>query len=1058
LFAGMTLAAFLAVTAPAQTVATFVGTVKDSSGAVVPGASVTARHVATNEQRQTVTTDQGDYRITLLRVGRYELRVELPGFRAAVVSNLEVQLGQTARIDVELKVGQVADSITVTGAAPLVRSETVSLGEVMDNRKILELPLNNRDFLQLATLTPGVTRGRARTTGSVEISGGRRGHNNFRMDGIDNTDHQYNGLTATPPIDAIEEFQVVRNLYDVEFGRASGGVVDVKLRSGTNAYHGSLYEFHRNSALDARNFFSLVKAPLRFHQYGAAAGGPIRKERTFFFFNYEGFREARGTTTVLNVPSALERNGDFSATAQKPVNPFTGTAFTGHQIPQNLWNPVGRKLVDLLPAANTADTVRNYVVNPLQTRHWDTYMTRVDQKISDRQSLSFSMVLGVRDALNPSINKYAAIVNKDNGYAYAVNHNFAISPRLVNELRLGYNRKNDGQDAADKTDYTKELGYGLPEGAGFTGAPRLNLSTPVSSSFDYFGTGGGGKPLFRTNNNYNIVNILTLSRGAHNLRFGFDGKRNHNNWVFYAGNFHFFRGNYATNTWAELLMGMPGQTVFQPDAGWGYHRRSLIGLYVQDDWKVSPRLTVNIGLRWDINTPYKVKDKRMATFDVTKGQMIYPKGAPLGNTSRLLYPWREEGPATAFDTNWGDIGPRLGVAFRPTARNDFVVRAGYGIFYSPAEGFVTTYTTFVSPWQARITTDGWCQLCRVKPPAGQPDRFLYLDNPRAYFDPNGPLREHGTTFVPASRRFRDASLQQWNVSVEKELLRATSFELSYVGTKAVHLSGSGYGHGFAKTFLGLDRYPGFPDVRLRTDGFNSEYNAFQFKVNRRFSRGLSFLSSYTWSKGLGDVSNNDNYLLDLGGGGEISLRELWGRTDMDVRHIYNFSGIYEIPIGRGRHLSDMHWLANGILGGWKLNYILQANSGYGFDLFAQTGPTGALRPNLKAGRSPNLPSSDRTLDRWFDPTAFELPPSGKKGNLGKNLIEGPGFAQLDLGISKTFDMPFRERHSLEFRSEFFNILNHANFTFAERNLIPGAERITGAYDGRSIQFALKYLF
>ncbi|PYV09834.1 MAG: hypothetical protein DMG07_22305, partial [Acidobacteria bacterium] len=522
-------------------------------------------------------------------------------------------------------------------------------------------------------------------------------------------------------------------------------------------------------------------------------------------------------------------------------------------------------------------------------------------------------------------------------------------------------------------------------------------------------------------------------------------KRQQDNWVL-MGSRNFFLNNYSGNVWADLDLGVPSSVQFMPDVSYMYLRRSLWGTYLQDDWKVMRRLTLNVGLRYDVNTPYKSLDKRMATFDVKTGEIVFPEAAPLtdADRARLQFPYRIGGPATAHDTNWKNFGPRFGLAFRPLNTNTLVVRGGYGIFYAPASAFVTAYTGFVPPWQARISLTG-----NGSPP-------VYIDRvPVDFFQ--GTLRDTGSVlYVPATRKFQDLSTQQWNLSVEKEIVRDLALEVAYIGNKQTHVSGLTDGQFFAQQYIGKARYPGNNSLSLRTAGYNMEYNAMQVTVRKGYSRGLSFLGNYTWSKALTDQSGDDaNSIPDFS-----DFRQIWGRADFDVRHLFNFSGIYEVPVGNNRRfLSGAHGFVDALLGGWKMNYIFQATSGYPFSL-SVSGAAALVRPDLIAGKQANLPASERTVDRWFDPSVFTVPTT-RFGNMGKNTMEGPGYASFDVGISKVFRL-FHEGQRLEFRTEMFNALNHPNFYFTglfdPAFNIPGTNRPNAVRDPRSIQFALKYNF
>ena len=1035
--------------------ATLVGTVKDVTGAIIAESTVTVRHVETNTVQTALTNEQGDYRVPLSRVGLYQVSAKSAGFKTTVVSDLIVQIGQTVRLDMVLQLGEVAESVIVEARAPLVHSETSSLSEVMDNRRILELPLNGREFLQLAALTPGVSSrnpsaGSPSKGGALEVNGGRSGHNQFRLDGVDNTDNHYNELAAVPPIDSIQEFQMIRNLYSAEFGRAGGAVLDVRLRSGTNQIHGGAYEFLRNSYFDARNFFAQTKPAFRFNQFGGTVGAPIfiprvynGVNRTFFFFNYEGFRQSKGITQLWNMPTALERQGDFSQSPVKPKNIYTNAPFSDNKIPVNLMSPLGLKLMNLLPLPNAGDPIRNFVNNSQQTNDWTTFVTRIDHQISQNRTLSGSYVGGTRQEIQPNINTYTARARPQNGYAASIGLIQSFSPRVVMETHLGYTRLIDLIDNADKTDYATQIGWPLHQkGSSFYGFPRMSIKGPLGQ-FNYFGV--DHSPFGRRNNAYNVVNALSVNRGQHYLKMGVDLKRQQDNWVL-MGSRNFFLNTYSGNVWADLDMGLASSVQFMPDVDWMYLRRSMWGTYIQDDWKVNRRLTLNLGFRYDVNTPYKSKDKRMATFDPQTGQLVFPEGAPLSDAdkARLQFPYRIGGPPTGYDIDWGDYGPRFGLAFRPLGSNSLVIRGGYGIFFAPPSAFVTAYTGFVPPWQARIAL------------AGTPASPAILDNVSAsYFQ--SALKDTGSVlYVPYGRTFHDLRTKQWNFAIEKEIVRNLALEVGYVGSAQNHVSGLIDGQNFAQQNIGKPTYPGFNSLSLRTSAYNADYHALQISARKAYSFGLSFSSNFTWSKALNDQSSDDassipNY---------NDYRQIWGRADFDVRYIFNFSGIYELPLGRKRpFLSQANGFVNAVLGGWKLNYILQANSGYPFSL-SVSGAASLVRPDVLPGKSANLPPSQRSIDRWFDPSVFTLPAS-RFGNLGKNVMDGPGYTSLDLGIAKVFDLS-SERHKLEFRTELFNALNHPNFFFTGLQdvpfNVPGANRPSNVRDPRSIQLALKYNF
>ena len=1049
-----------------QTSSSILGKVRDRSGGVIPDATVTAIHLATRDNYTGVTDAQGDYRIDLRQVGRFELRIEMTGFKSAVFSNIVIEVGQAARLDATLEVGQLSETLTVETSSPVVRTETSSIGEVMDNRKILELPLKGREYIQLATLMPGVASRNPRSPSgttqgaTIEVNGQRGNANNYRLNGLSNVSAFDNTQAAAPPLDAVQEFQMVRNMYPVEFGRATGAVVDVRSRSGTNSLHGSVYEFNRNAALDARPYFATTKPGFTFNQYGGSVGGPIvlpylynGLDKTFFFFAFEGLKDRRSLTSKLGVPTAADRRGDFSQSVfTRPRDFRTGQLYPGGVIPESEWSPTGTTIINMLPEPNNAELPLNFISSVPQPIDQVRYVLRADQKIG-RHSSFVSLNWGNQDQTrkHPVMENSDSTTFLDGGHLMG-GYTHLFSARVLSETRIGYLYSFLGNQLLDRTNYPQQWGFPfVPRNPELFGAPRIDVN--LGTGFQNL-MGHSDAPYIRRDHGYNLVENVMITSGNHYLKVGFDVNNERYNSIAGWGSrgFHRPAGNYSGNPWADLLLGLSSRNWYNLDSRWVRLLRTEFAFYFQDDWKVHPRLTLNAGIRYDYNQAWKAREKYLTRFDFRTGQLVYAAGGVAEQEKPLLkFPARFDGPDTAYDPYKKDWGPRIGLAWRPWGGNKTVVRSGYGIFYVSPRGGDTHYNALAAPWLSYLAY------------TGTPQTPLYFDQVPVNIA-NGFYDNPGTVF-PNDPNFRDASTQHWNFSIEREVARGLAVESSYVGNRSAHLSVGRSAHYFAERNIGLPTYPGFGSINFKANGFDAQYHSLQLKATQRYSLGLSYQASYTWGKALNNVSNNSGGLTFYNTDPAFD----WGRSEQDARHIFSLAGIYELPFGRGRtYLANLHPVLNGVLGGWKLNYIFEGNTGYPFNLANGV----YVRPDLLSGRDANLASSDRTLERWFDPTAFrnprnDCPPiAGEQGfttqcfgTLGRNVMDGPGYNRIDLGVSKVFTI--RGEHRMELRGEFFNSMNHPNFYFNQFFIqfdAPGATKPNQVYEGRSVQIGLRYTF
>ncbi len=1072
----------LASSLPAQTVtATLVGRVSDQSGAVLPGVTVTARNVDTNIARTTISNDEGNYKITALPPGRYEISAELAGFRREMRSGVILQITQEARIDFALTVGEISQTISVTGEAPLLQSENSTIGNVVDQAKIQQLPLNGRDYIQLAFLQPNVMLPAQGSTlgfrGGFNVAGNSEVANNFILDGVDNTDETTAQPNHRPSIDAIREFRVLTGTYNAEYGRFAGGQVIVTTRSGTNEFHGSAFEFHRNDELDARNFFSPAKPEFKRNQFGGVFGGPIVKNKTFFFASYEGLRAGKQVAAEGIVPSLKMRSGDFSelltnftdfgrSSAVRLSNPVTRQPYPDNQIPASDFSTIGKTLLDLYPKPNFGiNRVRSSFSAPANI---DGFSVRVDHNFTERTTLSGSYFFDDRAEFFPIANPLCGSrvipgygcdeLQRTQVASISLTHVF--NPRLINESRLGYNRFGFFRLHEDRNvDVLPRLGIPGTD----AGKTPFNNGAPTLSETGIATLGGPTNlPQGRHDNTYHVVENLTWIHGSHTLKFGGDIRYFlFNSFFTQTGRGQFtFNGQYSGFSVADLLLGYPSRSDRAP--GEPFHNAISFssGYFLQDDWKISPRLTLNIGLRYEFNLPPWERVNKIATFNPATNTILVAgnREAFIDASGKLAI--RQGGGLgkRVWETDKNNFAPRFGFAWRPSGQG-MVIRAGYGIFYN-----------------LQIVGNGITPLSR-----GLPFRLrqLFLNPTSASGGPQfniaNPFPDAlaGGSLSPAGiqRDFATTYIQQWSLNIQRELTRDLVFDIGYIGSKGTHLSNlvnMNQALPGAGSVASRRPFKGWSDVNMRTSGAYSTYHGMQLRVEKRMSKGLSLLVSYTVSKSLDSnpgVSTGSDAYSGVAQDAR-NLRAEYGLSDFDVRQRFVHTFLYELPVGRGKKFGTS-WSGplDAMLGGWEINGILTLQTGRPFTPFFSSTVDRSLtggfadRPNLVG--DPKL--NDPTPDRWFNTAALALPPLGSFGNAGRNIVEGPGLKNFDFGLFKKFR--FTESKSLQFRTEFFNLTNHPNFALPNGNINSGSfGRIENAADGnslgaqRQIQFGLKFLF
>ncbi|MCS6952552.1 MAG: TonB-dependent receptor [Bryobacteraceae bacterium] len=1072
---GIVLIACAGATLAQVTTGTITGRVTDPSGAAVPKAEVTVTEQNTGLSQRTETGDTGRYTVPLLKPGTYTVTVKAPGFSTSVRRDLILQIQQTLDVDVQLAVGEVAQEITVFGGAPLVQTSTSDVGNVIPMDRIQQLPLNGRNFSQLALLAPGTNPGPVggiRTQGAgnetqragaeIIANGGRGSFTNFMIDGIDNRDQTVATIKVFPAVEAIYEFKIQTSNYDAEFA-GGGAVVNVITRSGSNQFHGSVFEFLRNSKLDARRFFDPGKPGFRHNQFGFALGGPIVRNKTFFFGDYAGFRSRREETFLLSVPSVPERSGDFSQSPNRIFDPLTfdpatGTRqpFAGNRIPASRIDPVANRLVALWPLPNLPARRNNFVHTPLRAVTQDQFDVRVDHNLSSKDNFFARVTYGralVRWPATPAFrdgqpNPPAFMIvgtsprnNDAPSFQATWQETHVFNPTLVNHFAVGYTRLVLRATPLD-------FGQNTAERLGLRGAN----TEPIGSSMANLNVAGiqaitpsSFVPLIAPQNTWQINDTLAWTRGAHSLKFGFSVIRN--NFGFFqlrapAGALD-FGGVYTNNPaspggtgegFADFLLGLPnGSTKSTFTRGTPHVFYTEFGAFVQDNWKVHPRLTLNLGLRYDLFTsPYEKYD-RQSNFNPRTASIDL---AGTGGISRGI-----------LDVRTNNFGPRVGFAWTLTPRT--VLRSAWGLFFFNEQGTGSSARLFINfPFAAEYSVS-----CSATAPCLRTQDGIPLP---AQAQPIA-------VYIPTANE--TSNMQQWNLTLERQLSETLVVRAAYVASKGTHL------------FIALDEnvavpgpgpiaprrpFPAYSTISAWEPRGNSSFQSLQLSSEKRMSHGLSFLVSYTWGRSL-----------DYGAGGNSSdgdpriniqnprnLRADRGLSNFDYRHRLSIGYIFELPFGRGRRwMHSAPAVVEQVLGGWQLNGIVTAQSGAPTTpvLATPTANTGTFtRPNRVCDG--NLPEAQQTVERFFDIGCFVNPPAFQFGNSGRNIIIGPGLATWDFAAQKNFRLT--ERVGLEFRGEFFNLFNRANFGLPNRFIgSRAAGTITRVItNAREIQFALRLRF
>jgi hypothetical protein len=1133
---------------PAQTItASLEGLVSDNTQAVIPGATVQIINRSTNGTTRLTTGPDGRFVAPSLPPGGpYSILVEAQGFKQYERSGILLQVNQSARVDIVLEVGSLSESIMVSGEAPLLESTTATIGQVISNRSIVNLPLNQRNAYALVFLSPGVTGGVGFQFNNVNISinGGRPGSNEILADGIPSSPPLVNpiqGFTVFPSVDAVQEFKVQTNTYTPEFGRSGGGIINLIYKSGTNDLHGSLFEFLRNSKLDANNFFAnsnnIKLASFKRNQFGASVGGPVYipklydgRNRTFFHFTYEGLRQRSATNILNTVPTELQRNGDFSQLRNNAGNPitifdptttvqsgnaFTRTAYPGNRIPASQIDPVARNAMRFYPLPNSPGNansgINNYAASGASPTDINQIDARGDQVINDsnRFFLRIShrkLNIGLPDYFPDDIlvaqgGLFQPQISNNAAFNYTLN----ASPTFLMDFRYGFGRtllnfrpRSDGFDPTQ---------LGFPQ---YIASNADRIMFPGFAPAGYLTIGNGGadfrRNAFETHSTaWQNTKVLT----AHTLKFGAEGRLvrvNNTEAGNASGNFNFPRSltqgpnpNVATavagDAIASFLVGLGAGTYTKGFKGVST-QSTYWGFYFGDDWKVSQKLTLNLGIRYEFETPRTERYDRVNVFNPTVASPLAgPAGLP-NLVGGLEFAGVDGRGRRQFPTDSNNIAPRFGFAFQ--ALRNTVIRGGYGIFYAPS---YRAAGGTVGNFGYRSDTPYVGSLDGVRP-------TNYLRNP--YPDGFAPVSGNSQGLLTGIGSSISATInsdyvvpytQNWSLNIQQQMPGQLLVEVGYVGNRGIQLSRTGEGNynlnqltpeqlslgtalqqAVPNPFFGLIAsgplagrtvprgrllvpFPQFSNYNeMYGTGASSNYHSFQARVEKRFAAGLNFLFSYTFAKQIDDysiISNVGRNALQQNIYDRAADRSI-SANDVAQRGVFSF--VYELPFGRGRALgSNWNRVTDAILGGWQTNGILTLQGGQPLALATQNTSgsfSNAMRPNNN-GQSAKLEGSVHSrLNRYFDTSVFSQPAPFTFGNTGRVLpdVRGPGQRSMDLSLFKNFTLT--ERLGLQFRAEAFNFTNTPNFGLPNQNLNNQQFGIINsqANDPRQIQFGLKLLF
>ncbi len=1026
LFGGIPLAAQV-------TTGSISGYVFDPSGKPIVYAQVNSTDLARSMIRETTTDNTGFFRFAKLQPASYSISSVSPGFEKITIREVRVEVNAHVRVDLRLPVAAINQAVMVSTTVLPTQTESSELGAVLDQETIHSLPLNRRDFLQLGMLTPGVfppvedSELSQRGGFSMHANGGRETYNNYLLDGIDNNDPYVSRYVLQPPVDSIQEFKIATNSYSAEYGRSAAGQVNVITRRGTNEFHGFAYEYLRNRSLDARNFFDGLEKPKYIrNQFGVGLGGPVVRDRTFFFANVDFLRARQGLSRLGTVPTAALRQGDLSSLGTPVVDPFTRQRFPGNIIPPGRISPTAKKILELFPLPNRPGTAGNYLPNAVERENNTQANMRVDHRLSPKDELSLRYSRGYMDLFEPYTEGTAAIPGfgdyvSDPAHNAMIQYQRILGPRTVNSVQFGFSR------------FSREI---LPENSDSNVGELWGVSWLNVRSRDYgypaINVAGFSKvgdatslPILRHTNTFQLIDNLSLSRGKHLFKIGGEVRRLQLNGVLDL----LTRGSLSMSGYisgsgiSDLLLGLPSFGLQSQADNPITMRSTAYDGYFHDDWKILPNLTLNLGLRYEYNTPPVDPTNRMSAFSLTTGKVV-----EVGT---------EGVSRSGIRPDYTNFAPRAGVAWSPA--RDFVLRAGYGIYYDSGY-FEVNSAQYFNPPQFNL---------RVFFPSAS--SLLTLANP---FPANGGFTPPATLNV-LSPGITGSYMQHWNMDVQGVIGPLGTLSVAYAGSKGTHLI---HARDLNQPSPGpgdlQDRrpYPSFANILFIESGADSSFHSLQGSFSRPISHGLSVLAVYSFSKSIDDASgfqatkSDPNFPQN-----SRSFAAERALSSFDVPHRLALAYMIQLPRNsRWTRDTELRGITT-VQSGQPFTPILRfdnSNTGNG------GGNTGYDRPNLL--RKPAL--ANCTADQWFDTGAFAIADQYHFGNAGRNVLRGPGFASFDLSLARRFT--FSDRAALQFEAQAFNLFNRANLELPELYADePGTfGRIFAAKAPRQLQFALRVSF
>jgi hypothetical protein len=1029
---------------------TILGTVTDATGAVRPNAKVTAVNEGTGLSRTVNSGANGEYTFPSLPTGHYTVMAEETGFRTLSVSNIELGVDQKVKVDLKLETGAISETMTVVGESPLLQTSSSELGTTVGNQQIEALPLNGRNFINLTRTVPGVLRGIPganidgagslawRASASFSANGQRPRDNNFMLDGVDNNETWLQTVVIFPSVDSLDEFKLQTSTYSAEFGRSLGGVVNLQIKSGTNSLHGSGFEFHRDSAFDANNFFNNAnnrpKPDFKQNQFGGTVGGPVFKNKSFFFGSYQGHRETQGQTALSTVPTLAMRNGDFSELTRVIYDPQTQQPFLGNRIDPGRFDPVAVQILkQLYPEPNVpgtkqanGQTINNYLLNPIKTRHDDQFDTKFDDNLTNANRFFVRYSYQKTHRIQP-----ASLPHGDAGFTFgagdgnikaqglAFNDTHIISNSLLNEGRFGW---------TSIKFFMTPIDY-LTNPAAAVGLTGINLNDATSGmtqmTFQNIRNLGANsnQPLITNQNDFSFADNVTWTRSKQTIKMGGNlilRSREILNADTIVGNFN-FNNNMTSNCAgqpagctvnsstgfdvASFMLGLTNQknrALF--DAKTYTEKRPEFGAYVQDDYRVTPKLTVNVGLRYDVFPPWEEINDRQSNFDVSTGAFVVASSNAVVDgiqVGRRLQTYSK-----------GDLGPRTGFAYDLSGDGKTIVRGGFGVYWNFSPGGTSSSKAQNQPFlqatalTATPTLYGSNLLLKdgLPPPAGVNPSASPAGSTRSIFDVN----------------FRDAYARQWNLNAQRGFGANYLVEVAYVGSQGRQMMIKSDANQAPPVVGVIDANVNRPFIKidplLRTLGQAQsigtlDYNALQAKFQRRFANNFSFLNAYTWGQAIDLSSDND---------GTVTLTNIFdpqynrGPADYDIKHTFSSAWVYEMP-----------WAHAEWYGGWQVSGIMLVRGGLPLTVTQQQGVASTGTGN-RPNRTCNGTLDNPTITHWFDTSCFTptADTTGTYGNSGRGILRGPGSFNIDASVIKNT----RIGHvATEVRIEAFNVLNHPQF-------------------------------